>query len=152
MKKFTSEKTVMFTDMSLFIKGHAETSARHQDPFLPCMISCWYRFNKTRNPDQKDWRCLIFALDEAMRACKAAREMQAELFAFNKRSKKRYSSEWYKYRHGFFKNEDVFGEAVKLPPHGNTGKAVASYHRNHQVTALWSYTLRRHGLHQVKGK
>lgn len=117
MKKFTSEKTVMFTDIVGFSTKASQKMLLDTMTLLAVhdklLVPIFRKYDGTLIKKIGD--ALMIRFDDAMKACNAGREMQAELFAFNKRSKEKIFV-----RIGintgtvFIKNEDVFGEAVNI--------------------------------------
>lgn len=117
LKKFTFEKTVMFTDIVGFSSKASQkqlldtmTLLAVHDKLLMPLIK-----NYSGTLIKKIGDALMVRFDEPIKACNAAREMQSRLFEFNKKS-----SEKIFIRIGlntgtvFVKNEDVFGDAVNI--------------------------------------
>lgn len=117
MKKFTFEKTVMFTDIVGFTSKAAEKQlldtmtllAVHDQLLMPIVDNFEGILIK------KIGDALMLRFDDAINACKAAKEMQFQLAKFNKKSNEKIFI-----RIGlntgtvFVKNEDVFGDAVNV--------------------------------------
>lgn len=157
MKKFTSEKTVMFTDIVGFSSKASQKQLLDTMTLLAVhdklLVPIFKKYDGTLIKKIGD--ALMIRFDEAMKACNAAREMQAELFAFNKRSKEKIFI-----RIGintgtvFVKNEDVFGEAVNIAARMET---LAKPGRIFITEATMEKLSGRipcadMGFHQVKGK
>ncbi|MBU1108570.1 MAG: adenylate/guanylate cyclase domain-containing protein [Candidatus Riflebacteria bacterium] len=117
MKKFTFEKSVMFTDIVGFSSRAAQKMLLDTMTLLAVhdklLVPIFKKYDGTLIKKIGD--ALMVRFDEPLKACNAAREMQAELSAFNQRSNEKIFI-----RIGintgtvFVKNEDVFGEAVNI--------------------------------------
>ncbi len=117
LKKFTAEKTVMFTDIVGYSEKAAEKQlidtmtllATHDKMLMPVINQFAGQLIK------KIGDALMVRFDDPIAAVNAAREMQAKLIAFN-----RSSQEKILIRIGintgtvFIKNQDVFGDAVNV--------------------------------------
>jgi len=117
LKKFTFEKTVMFTDIVGFSSKASQkqlldtmTLLAVHDKLLMPLIN---RYDGTLIKKIGD--ALMVRFDEPIKACNAAREMQSRLFEFNQKSNEKIFI-----RIGlntgtvFVKNDDVFGDAVNI--------------------------------------
>ncbi len=117
LKKFTVEQTVMFTDIVGFSSKAAQKMLLDTMTLLAVhdklLIPIFKKYDGILIKKIGD--ALMIRFGDALKACNAAREMQAELLTFNRRSKEKIFI-----RIGintgtvFVKNEDVFGEAVNI--------------------------------------
>lgn len=117
LKKFTFEKTIMFTDIVGYSAKAAEKElldtmtllAVHDRTLMPIIAQ------RKGVLIKKIGDALMVKFDDPFEACQAAQEMQQALIAFN-----RTSDEKILIRIGintgtvFIKNEDVFGDAVNV--------------------------------------
>lgn len=117
LKKFTFEKTVMFTDIVGFSSKASQKQlldtmtllAVHDKLLMPLI----QKYDGTLIKKIGD--ALMVRFDEPIKACNAAREMQSRLFEFNRKSNEKIFI-----RIGlntgtvFVKNDDVFGDAVNI--------------------------------------
>lgn len=117
LKKFTFEKTVMFTDIVGFSSKASQkmlldtmTLLAVHDKLLMPLIQ---QYDGTLIKKIGD--ALMVRFDDPLKACNAAREMQARLFDFNqKHDEKIFIRIGLNTGTVFVKNEDVFGDAVNI--------------------------------------
>jgi class 3 adenylate cyclase len=117
LKKFTFEKTVMFTDIVGF-------SSQASQKMLLDTMTLLAVHDKLLMPVLKQYEgtlikkigdALMVRFDDPFKACQAAQEMQSRLFEFNQKNEDKIFI-----RIGintgtvFVKNEDVFGDAVNI--------------------------------------
>lgn len=157
IKKFTFEKTVMFTDIVGFSSKASQKLLLDTMTLLAVhdklLVPIFTKYDGTLIKKIGD--ALMVRFDDPLRACNAAREMQAELFAFNQRS-----SEKIFIRIGintgtvFVKNEDVFGEAVNIAARmenlAKPGRIFITETTSEKLAGRIPCT--DLGYHQVKGK
>jgi class 3 adenylate cyclase len=157
LKKFTFEKTVMFTD----IVGFSSKASQKQllDTMTLLAVHDKLLMPLVKNYDgiliKKIGDALMIRFDEALKACNAAREMQARLFDFNRRSNEKIFI-----RIGintgtvFVKNDDVFGDAVNVAARMETlakpGRIFITEATMQQLNGR--VPCESLGLHQIKGK
>ena len=157
LKKFTFEKTVMFTDIVGF-------STKADEKQLLDTMTLLAVHDKLLMPIVKKYQgtlikkigdALMIRFDEATNACKAAQEMQKRLNIFNNKSQEKIFI-----RIGlntgtvFIKNEDVFGDAVNIAARM---ESLAQPGRIFLTEATFSKAKNEIqcediGLHQLKGK
>lgn len=117
LKKFTFEKTVMFTDIVGFSSKASQkmlldtmTLLAVHDKLLMPMIKQYDGVLIKKIGD-----ALMVRFDDPLKACNAAREMQARLFDFNKKhDEKIFIRIGVNTGTVFIKNDDVFGDAVNI--------------------------------------
>ena len=117
LKKFTFEKTVMFTDIVGFSSKASQkmlldtmTLLAVHDKLLMPLIK---QYDGTLIKKIGD--ALMVRFDEPLKACNAAREMQTRLFEFNKKhDEKIFIRIGINTGTVFVKNDDVFGDAVNM--------------------------------------
>lgn len=157
IKKFTFEKTVMFTDIVGFSSKASQKMLLDTMTLLAVhdklLVPIFTKYDGTLIKKIGD--ALMVRFDDPLRACNAAREMQAELFTFNQRSNEKIFI-----RIGintgtvFVKNEDVFGEAVNIAARmenlAKPGRIFITETTYDKLSA--KIPCSDLGYHQVKGK